>query len=925
MGADGVRIHRAQCFPICGQHLVGDAAEIPAVEFLCLGAGFHGLVHLRHRAHDELGHVLVGVFAGRKHLGAFRERLIALGQMGVAVGVQTLGPGAGQHSRAVSAAHLADVMPQIFIAHHAGQHAAFRLALLRPCQNVVVHAAVDDKGFVRRGRQFLRVRLGGIAGLFRKSAAGKQLFQFLQRIFAAVQTDGQRRMVQDLFAHLFQLFAHGGPIGLFQQVAQEVVARHAAASFAQRRFHRIVTGGADQRILVAHLDELLFDVQLFLIQHPLKGFLGLGAGQFRLIQPLAAQLNGLFETAFQQTHVQRQLGMAGVSLLPSGPEADTGTAVAQPCAAQGVQLAGGVLGGVQLVQHIGQQVEILDLFFGQPADVIVEVQIQASLGRMMQKLCSRQLSHNALGALVAVAEVRHGQRMVQHQLAVGAGRLCFLFLLGQGGDLNNFHRFRRKQAAQKLVEPASVQLLPQGREQLIGVEQQSRVLGVEPAGGRMDGVQHAVGQTARSLQRSELRRIQAGQQQVRRDALFQQRIHGLADAPGELRRRFLGRAAQDQFQDRLQGAVVEANVDVCPQLFFQQSGFQRRLVGPQQGIQQNFHAQLALAVCECARVPCQSALDLIGFRFFGIVGNFDLHAGLLILHSQAGLAGPLGHLTEVVLVQKCQLFCHVHLAVQGHTAVVGAVVAAVDPHIFLIGQCRDGRRVAARNESIRRIREHRPFQRIFQLCVRRSQCALHLVVHDAAHRSIIAAMPALLLEHPLVHHGQRAEHGVQIDVHQVLEVRLVRGRERIHRLVGEGHRVQEGCHAALEQLQERRSDRIFFRTSQHRMLQNVEHAGVVRGERTESDAERLVHILVFHQKNGRAADIVGQNRQRPVLFGAILTAQDRIAGILLHCGSPFLNGFCFIVSRWAVRRNKQKSPTAVSHSRGAEDSFVFPV
>ena len=108
-----------------------------------------------------------------------------------------------------------------------------------------------------------------------------------------------------------------------------------------------------------------------------------------------------------------------------------------------------------------------------------------------------------------------------------------------------------------------------------------------------------------------------------------------------------------------------------------------------------------------------------------------------------------------------------------------------------------------------------------------SQSALHLVVHHSAHGAVGTAVPALLLKHALVHHGQRAEHRVQVDIHQVFEVGLIGRSERVDRLIREGHRIQERCHAAFEQLQERRGHRVFFAACQHRVLQNVEHAGVI--------------------------------------------------------------------------------------------------
>ena len=214
-------------------------------------------------------------------------------------------------------------------------------------------------------------------------------------------------------------------------------------------------------------------------------------------------------------------------------------------------------------------------------------------------------------------------------------------------------------------------------------------------------------------------------------------------------------------------------------------------------------------------------------------------------------------------------------------------MAVVHPLVLLIGQRRDGGRVAARDKAVGRIREHGPLQRVLQLRVRGGQRTLHLIVDHTAHRAVRVPVPALLLEHGLVHHGQRAEHRVQVDVHQVLEVRLIRSRKGVHRLVREGHSVEEGRHAALEQLQERRGHGVLLAARQHRVFEDVEHACVVGGEGAEADAEGLVDVLIFHQQDGRPADIVGQNGQGAVLFGAVFTPQDRITGILLHWDSPF--------------------------------------
>ena len=201
---------------------------------------------------------------------------------------------------------------------------------------------------------------------------------------------------------------------------------------------------------------------------------------------------------------------------------------------------------------------------------------------------------------------------------------------------------------------------------------------------------HTVGQAARPLQRGELCRVQAGQQQVFRDALGQDVVHGVPDPGRKPACGLLGGTTQHQFQRGLQRAVVKADVDVGPQLLFQKRSLQWRLVRPQQRIQQDLHAQLAFPVGKCAGVPGQRTLHLVGLRLFGIVRDVHADARLLILQRQSGLAGALGHPAQVVFIQEGQFFGHIHPAVQGHTAVVGAVMAAVHPLVLLIGQRRDG-------------------------------------------------------------------------------------------------------------------------------------------------------------------------------------------------------------------------------------------
>ena len=409
-------------------------------------------------------------------------------------------------------------MPQVFVAHHPCQHPAAAVPGHGPSQHIVVHAAVNDKGFVHRGCQGLGVGLrrgapGGGKAAFRQQ--GAQLFQCS---FGAVQADGQGGVLQHPAAHSIQFCAQCGPVGLFQQIAQEVVVAHAGAGFVRSAFYIIMGAGAGGGKLIALLDKQLLHAQFQLADHPGIGCFGGSAGKDGIVQPLAADLHRLFQAALQQAQAEGQFRVAGAALLPPGPEVQLGAAVAQPCAAQGVQLLGGVGGGVQLVQHIGEQVQVLQLFRGDSAKVIVEIQVQAAGRGVAQQGGTGQLLGAALRGGIARAKVGGGEGMLQHQLAIGAHRGGGVCGLRCAGDLHHLHRGGGKQLPQQGVEPSLFQLAAQGGKELVRVQQQGGIAGVQPAGGGVDGVQYAVRQAARALQRGKLGLVQSGQQQVVRNA-----------------------------------------------------------------------------------------------------------------------------------------------------------------------------------------------------------------------------------------------------------------------------------------------------------------------------------------------------------------------------------------------------------------------
>ena len=155
---------------------------------------------------------------------------------------------------------------------------------------------------------------------------------------------------------------------------------------------------------------------------------------------------------------------------------------------------------------------------GDAAQIIVEIQVQAAGRGVTQQGGTGQLLGAALRGGIARAKVGGGEGVLQHQFAIGACRGGGFLGFGCGGNLHHLHRGGGKQLPQQGVEPALFQLIAQGGKELVGVQQQGGIAGVQPAGGGVDGVQHAVRQTARALQRSKLGFVQSGQQQVVRNA-----------------------------------------------------------------------------------------------------------------------------------------------------------------------------------------------------------------------------------------------------------------------------------------------------------------------------------------------------------------------------------------------------------------------
>ena len=188
------------------------------------------------------------------------------------------------------------------------------------------------------------------------------------------------------------------------------------------------------------------------------------------------------------------------------------------------------------------------------------------------------------------------------------------------------------------------------------------------------------------------------------------------------------------------------------------------------------------------------------------------------------------------------------------------VEAAVGRKELFVGQIGDVRRVAAGLHAVGRIREDHPVQIAVDHPVHRGERALHLAVDHAhaAERTVLRKLvvPALLAEDVRVVINGREEHRVQIDAHQVVEVPVVPAGNRVHRLVGEGDRVEEGVQRALQQLHEGVLDRVAVRAAENGMLDDVEDAGIILRDGLKGDAKSLVGVRAIQPDEVRPGPVM---------------------------------------------------------------------
>ena len=436
-------------------------------------------------------------------------------------------------------------------------------------------------------------------------------------------------------------------------------------------------------------------------------------------------------------------------------------------------------------------------------------------------------------------------------------------------------RVREEVLLNKRLEVAAREAILHLLQQVLIAQVRLRCPAVEPALHDADAVNEALRRRAEvRFAQAELHEVDGRLEQLAVDAvlgeLLQLRHGQMVESIEALRLRIV----DDDAEERLQHVRLEDGVDVLAELCIDERLAQRRGRRAQESVLEDLEAHHRLVVERLARRPAQREEGLLGRALLladRIEGRLALEVRELRLQVDLRRHGDAVEMREVFLVEVAQLLRDVHRAVKVDVAVRRVVVLRMEGDERLLREVRDGLGVAARLMAVRRRRVERVHDAALEQVVRRGERALHLVVDDAAVRERVLwlldlIVPALLHEDLRVLAHVRVEDGIEVDVHEVLEVLVVAAGHRVHRLVRIRHRVEEGVERAFDELDERLLERVLARAAERRVLDDVRDARIVDRRRAERDGKDLVVVVVLEEEQARAALLVLERVGRRVDF-----------------------------------------------------------
>ena len=145
-------------------------------------------------------------------------------------------------------------------------------------------------------------------------------------------------------------------------------------------------------------------------------------------------------------------------------------------------------------------------------------------------------------------------------------------------------------------------------------------------------------------------------------------------------------------------------------------------------------------------------------------------------------------------VKKFQLLLHIHVSIEIDKAVGRMIVLSVEIQKFLIAEIRNIYRISAGLTAIGGMRIQRVHDLPLKHIIRRRKCSLHLIVDHTVDLQFFLVtfqliMPAFLPENGFVFINIRVKYGIQIDMHQVMEILVIAACHRVYGLIRISHGI----------------------------------------------------------------------------------------------------------------------------------------
>ena len=207
-------------------------------------------------------------------------------------------------------------------------------------------------------------------------------------------------------------------------------------------------------------------------------------------------------------------------------------------------------------------------------------------------------------------------------------------------------------------------------------------------------------------------------------------------------------------------------------------------------------------------------------------------------------------LAQVFPIDEGQGLVDIHIAVEEEVTVRRMIIFGVEGSKGFLCQAGDIIGIAARFDAIRRIREEGIHDVPFHLRIRRRKDAFHFVINDTAISQLTIGriemiVPAFLHEDLFIFDHVREKDGIQIDIHEVLEIGSVAAGYGIHGLVRERHGIEEGVERTLYQFDEGFLEGELPGAAKGRMFADMGYARAVRRRRPERNGKDFIVVIIL--------------------------------------------------------------------------------